>query len=89
MIEVFEVLDGITATGNFFCVRGKLRNTGDVEIGPIKVKLKIFDQQGKLLAMETRTTDPYVLSPDSVAQFSFLYTADPRQDHYSIIPQYE
>ncbi|MDP8222739.1 MAG: DUF4124 domain-containing protein [Candidatus Lernaella stagnicola] len=77
-----EVEETYTREGNFYHIKGKVRNGFSQEISQVKVKISFFDEEDRFLFAETTLVDPIVLAAGQIGQYHLMVNYNPKVDTY-------
>jgi hypothetical protein len=77
-----EVDETYTREGNFYHIKGQVRNGFGQEVSQVKVKISFYDDEDRFLFAETTLVDPIVLAPGHIGRYHLMVNYNPKIDTY-------
>lgn len=86
-IKIIDKVQRASSSANYFYLEGIVKNTGDVSVEYVKVKVRALDSRGKLVLLKASYTEPTSLDPGQEGTYSILMRDDKdiKTFNYSIL----
>lgn len=88
-VKITDWTNRPSASGNYQHVEGIVKSTGNITADYVKITVKAFDKNDKLVAIEQDYADPYILSPGEEGVFKVMMQRIPRMKKLSVSVKWE
>ena len=83
-IQIVDWTYYISDTGNYYYVKGILKNVGNSKLDYVEAKAIAFDKNKKLVTLERSYANPHTLEPGERATFEIMIKYNSRIDNFEL-----
>lgn len=83
-IQIVDWTHYISDTGNYYYVKGILKNVGNSKLDYVEAKAIAFDKNKNLVTLERSYANPHTLEPGEKATFEIMIKYDERIENFEL-----